>query len=94
MKKTESAKVLYKFNSNPDGDELTCDWNELQEEPDTLEFHFFNHAPGIVKRDKSFPSINACFFKHFIQPIMPQDSTYNKNNKTNTHKKLFSGSKV
>ena len=51
MSETESAKVLDEFNCNPDSDELACDRNELQEEPDIFKLHLFNHAPGIVKGD-------------------------------------------
>ena len=67
-------------------DKLASNRYELKEEPAFAKFHFVNHAPGIVKRDKCFPSFNTGFFKHAVNTNMPTDRGNNKNDPTNAHK--------
>ena len=86
MQETETPEVFHKFYGYPDRDELPCNRDELKKEPAFAQFHFFYHTPGIVKRNKCFPSFNTCFLKHAIDTNMPADRGNNKNYPTNTHK--------
>jgi hypothetical protein len=70
------AEMLYKFNGNPDGNELPCNRNQLEEKPFLTQGHLFYHAPGIVKWNQCLPGCNACFFKHAIHTCMPSYNTY------------------
>lgn len=63
------AKMFYKFYGDPDGDELAGNWNELQKEPDLLQFHFFYHTPGIVKGISAFHGLMPAFLNVPYKPI-------------------------
>lgn len=84
--KAEAAKVLNKFYSDPNSDELACYRNELQKKPHFIQTHLFYHAPGVVKRDESLPSHYPRFGKHPVNTNVPAKSGDNKNNPANAHK--------
>ena len=93
MPKTKAAKMLNKFYTYPDGDELASNGDELQKEPILFQFHFFYHAPGIVKWYKSFPTVYPCFFKHAIHTNVPANGANYKNNPAYTHALNFRSAK-
>jgi hypothetical protein len=78
MQEAETAEMLYKFYTDPDRYKLPGDRYQLQKKPNFSQLHFFNHAPGIVKRDKGFPGFNACFFEHAVKADVPKDEGENK----------------
>ena len=61
------SEMLNKLYEYPDNDKKTNNRNELQEKPNSFQLHFFHHAPGVIKRNESFPAGDACFLKHAIQ---------------------------
>jgi hypothetical protein len=86
MPKVKSSKVFNEFYGDPDRNELACDGDQLKEEPTSVQFHFFNHAPGVVKRYQGFPGFDPGFPEHAINTNMPSDSGNNENDPTYTHK--------
>ena len=93
MPEIKAAKMLNKFYTNPDGNKLPGNRHQLKKEPVFFEFHFLNHAPGIIKRDQCFPGGDTCLFKHPIHTNMPAQSSYNKNNPAYTHALSFRSAK-
>ena len=93
MPEIKASEMLHKFDAYPDGDELPRNRNQLKKEPVFFQFHFLNHAPGIVKRHQGFPGCNTGFFKHTIHSNMPAQGSYNKNNPSNTHALNFRSAK-
>jgi hypothetical protein len=66
MQQGKATEMFNKANADPDGDELSYNRNELQEEPIPFERHFFYHAPGVIERDECFPGLDTGFPEHAI----------------------------
>jgi hypothetical protein len=66
--------------------------NKLKEEPVFFQWHFSNHAPGVIKGYKSFPAFNTGFFKHAVKANMPAQCCQYKYYPT-CHCVKFSGGK-
>lgn len=73
------SKMHHKNDSDPDGNKLPGDRNELKPEPNFFDTAFFNDQPGIVKRNESSPfRPDARFFKHAIYADHPANDKNDK----------------
>ena len=69
----------YKDYGDPDGNELPCDWNELEPEPNFPDVGFIYNYPGVIKRNKGFPWFYTGLFEHTVHPNVPTNNINNKN---------------
>ena len=71
MKYRKPSEMFDEFYTDPDGDKLTSNRYQLEKKPGLTQFHFGNHAPGIVQWYQRFPGRYTCFPEHTIQAHMP-----------------------